>query len=266
MHLYNRHRSFIQQPKIKMRVSSSLAIKSLAASASASAVVTPRAGLDVNPGHNNDDKFVLQTHTINGAGYNGLYVYAYHAGAGNNAMLDTDRTVGNKATAHANRMFPYFVVQYFIGRSPYQLIPKPMGYSPYPGLLPVAINVNGDPPSATNAFYFEGNSLKWTDNTTTKGGFAGWLGMPSPLFFSFPFVLFTANSFQLASHAMNLSKTPMCPVSNCSTAPRPVRRLLEGATILTWCPSTYQKMRTARGLWHHIRLLAVCFCCTQYCD
>lgn len=178
-----------------MRVSRSLAVAALATSASA--LVAPRAPrpapapLDIDAKADvSDAPFILQTRTKSGGGYSGLYVYAYHTGAGlNDAMLDTQKAVANQGTAFTGGVAgksPYFVVLFELGGSPYELTPS-TGSTPYPGLLPVRINVNQVGPSVENAFYFDDDSLKWTNsaNSSHHGGFDSWLGTFSLSPFSF---------------------------------------------------------------------------------
>ncbi|KAL1901525.1 hypothetical protein Sste5346_001932 [Sporothrix stenoceras] len=170
-----------------MRFSSSLAVAALATLASAR--MTPRASRNdganarsAHPDHENDKPFILQTRVKEGdyPGHNGLYVYAYHTGAGlNDAMLDPQESVGNNGTAFTSDISDrFFVVLYDLAGSPYELEPA-TGTTPYPDLLPVRINVDGAPPSSSNAFYFAYNTLRWTNNINTMSGFGGWLACKS---------------------------------------------------------------------------------------
>ncbi|CAK7198076.1 hypothetical protein SEUCBS139899_000734 [Sporothrix eucalyptigena] len=138
----------------------------------------------------NNNPFVLKTQVKNGGDskYNGLYVYAYHTGAGlNDAMLrpETDRAVSGTAftggaDSDSSLGAQYFAVLYQLGGLPYELMPV-TGWTPYPDLQPVRINVNGSPPDVNNAFYFKNNRLQWTSsaNISPPGGFGGWLACDS---------------------------------------------------------------------------------------
>ncbi|CAK7562873.1 MAG: hypothetical protein SEPTF4163_000729 [Sporothrix epigloea] len=137
--------------------------------------------------------FVLQTQVKDGKDtkFDGLYVFAYHTGAGlNDAMLRTEFQKATPATAFAGSSgsgsmlsSQYFAVLFQIGGSPYELMPTPAtGYgTPDDELQPVRINVNGAPPSVDSAFYFEGNKLRWTSSADSipPGGFDGWLACES---------------------------------------------------------------------------------------
>ncbi|CAK7210127.1 hypothetical protein SCUCBS95973_000686 [Sporothrix curviconia] len=134
--------------------------------------------------------FVLRTRVNNGgdAKFDNLYVFAYHTGAGlNDAMLRTEPQSAVSATAFTGGAgsgstlgAQFFAVLFQIGGSPYELMPA-TGYTSYSGVLPVRINVNGAPPSTDNAFYFEGNKLRWTSSADSSppGGFYGWLACQS---------------------------------------------------------------------------------------
>ncbi|CAK7242803.1 MAG: hypothetical protein STHCBS139747_004305 [Sporothrix thermara] len=138
----------------------------------------------------NNSPFVLRTQVKNGgdAKFDDLYVFAYHTGAGlNDAMLRPEAHAAVPASAYTGGAGSgsslgarFFAVQFHIGGSPYQLMPS-TGVTPYPGLQPVRINVNGAPPEADNAFYFDGNKLMWTSSAESSppGGFAGWLACQS---------------------------------------------------------------------------------------
>ncbi|CAK7236686.1 hypothetical protein SBRCBS47491_009722 [Sporothrix bragantina] len=151
---------------------------------------TPLKNYITSVANDNNNPFVLQTKVKNGGdtNFDNLYVFAYHTGAGlNDAMLRTEAQSAVPASAFTGGAgcgsslgAQYFAVLFQIGGSPYELMPA-TGYTPYSGLNPVHINVNGAPPSVDNAFYFDENKLIWTSsaNSSPPSGFYGWLACQS---------------------------------------------------------------------------------------
>ncbi len=148
---------------------------------------TPRASAPAKKGN----RFYLRTHVKSGQGnkqaFNGLYLFAYHTGAGlNDAMLTGKKSIGILAFAKPGHLVmldedvkpaDYFNVLFKLGSLPYELIPT-SGSTPYGGLQPVHINVGASPPTNLNAFYFEGDTLQWTNaaGLDSPGLFHGWMG------------------------------------------------------------------------------------------
>ncbi|OAA65428.1 hypothetical protein SPI_02215 [Niveomyces insectorum RCEF 264] len=138
-------------------------------------------------------RFYLKTQVKSGQtgkdAFDGLYLYAYHTGAGtNDAMLSSNVSVAGKAyqqpgtvpdTTGGTQQPAYFSVLFDLGSPdvPWQLVPQP-SVNIYAGWQPVRINAGAAGPSNSSAFYLDDdNELEWTNTagTSTPSSFDGWL-------------------------------------------------------------------------------------------
>lgn len=117
-------------------------------------------------------------------GFDNLYLYAYHTGAGfNDAMLSSNKshavpgflTASNVTAADGT---PLYGLQFYLGTTTAYSLEPDISANLYAAWEPVRINIGGAP-SNYSAFDIDADAgLEWTDaaGSTAPNSFNGWLG------------------------------------------------------------------------------------------